>query len=277
MFELKITTLTEDTSNQRGLLAEHGLSFLIEYNNHKILFDTGQGPSATANAKMLGIDFKELDFIVLSHGHYDHSGGLYSILRKSGPLDIYAHPNALEQKYKLLPPRSYRATGLPDPVQELKNSGAHFKLNHETTEIIPGLFLTGEIPRLTKYETVNPSHYVERDGSYIPDPMPDDQAMVVETKNGPVIITGCAHAGVVNTLRYGAKICGTDYIYALVGGTHLYEASTEQVDQTIEELKQLKAKKIATCHCTGFKAQMAIYQTFGDDFITNNTGSILHF
>ncbi|MBO8137710.1 MAG: MBL fold metallo-hydrolase [Desulfotomaculum sp.] len=275
MIQLKITTLSEDTSNQRGLLAEHGLSFLIEYNGYKLLFDTGQGPSVVANARALDIDLNEIDFIILSHGHYDHTGGLLSILRKTGKIPIYAHPEALKPKYKLLPPSSYRATGLPASLQELKNAGAEFKLSTGMQEIIPGLILTGEIPRVTEYETINPSHYMEDNGQYVPDPMPDDQALIAITKKGPVIIMGCAHSGVVNTVRYAAELTDSKNIYGLVGGTHLYEAEAERVAKTINELKSFEPQVLAVNHCTGIKAQMEFYKTFNDKLIYNSTGNVL--
>lgn len=274
MEELKITTLSEDISHRRGLLAEHGLSLLIEYKRYKLLFDTGQGPSVVANARAMNIDLQQVDAIVLSHGHYDHTGGLYSVLRKVGSKDIYAHPDALKAKYKLMPQDSFRASGIPASQQELTQAGAIYKLSSKPTELIPGLIITGEIPRLTDYETNNPLFYTEDDNEYIADAMLDDQALIISTTKGPVVITGCTHSGLINTLRYSAKLVNSDRIYAVLGGTHLFEADNKKLERTIGDMQQFNIETIAANHCTGFKAQMAFHQTFGDKFILNTCGDI---
>ena len=275
MIELKITTLSEDTSSKRGLLAEHGISFLVEYRGFKVLFDTGQGPSVVANARALNIDLTELNCIALSHGHYDHTGGLFFILRKTGHKRVFAHPAALRPKYHLIPPRSYRAVGIPYAPQELKNAGAEFILNSGMVELTPGLYLTGEIPRVTDYETPNTSHYTETDNRYVPDPMPDDQALVAVTSKGPVLITGCAHAGLINTINYALQITNSTNLCGLIGGTHLIEANEERLAKTAARLKEYNLHFCAVSHCTGFKAQMSIYQTLGDKFVLNNVGNII--
>ena len=273
MYELKITTLSEDTSNKRGLLAEHGISFLVEYQGFKVLFDTGQGPSVVANARAMNIDLTKINCVALSHGHYDHTGGLFFILRKTGHKRVFAHPAALRPKYHLIPPHSYQAVGIPYAPQELENAGAEFILNSGTTELAPGLYLTGEIPRVTDYETPNPSHFTEADNRYVPDTMPDDQALVAVTSKGPVVITGCAHAGLINTLRCAQQITGSSKIYGLIGGTHLIEANEERLAKTAAQLKEYNLQFCAANHCTGIKAQMSICQSLGDKFFLNNVGN----
>lgn len=275
MCELKITTLSENTANSRGLIAEHGLSLLIEYHGFRVLFDTGQGSSVVANARAMNINLADINCIVLSHGHYDHTGGLFSVLRKTGSKRIYCHPAALRPKYKLADGNSYCACGIPHAKQELINFGGEFICNTTTTELTPGLYLTGEIPRNTDYETVNPTHFIEKEGSYLPDIMPDDQALVAVTGKGPVVITGCAHAGLINTICYALQITNSRHIYGLVGGTHLIQADKQRLDKTINQLKRYNPQLLAVSHCTGFTAQAELYRNFDNKFVLNNVGNVI--
>lgn len=278
MPDLKIITLSENTTNKRGLIAQHGLSLLIDYKGYQVLFDTGPGASVTANAKELAVNLKDIHCIVLSHGHDDHTGGLLNLLRKSGAMDIYTHPNALKPKYKFRKQeQSYESCGIPNSREELKNAGAHFVYNTKARELTPGLWLTGEIPRVTDFEPLNETHYVEEGNEYVLDSMVDDQALVAITKNGPVVITGCAHSGLINTLLHAANIANSKYIYGLVGGTHLHNASAQRLERTIEALNTMGIQRLAVSHCTGFNAQMAFYNAFQDKFILNNAGNVLEF
>ncbi|WP_031516341.1 MBL fold metallo-hydrolase [Desulfofalx alkaliphila] len=277
MSDLRVVTLSENTCVKRGLLAEHGLSLLIDYKGYRLLFDTGQGPSVVANARALSIDLKQLNAIALSHGHDDHTGGLLGVLRKTGPIDVYAHPEIFKEKYKSMAHNSYQCCGVPCSLNELTSAGARFKLNTKEVQPTPGLWLTGEIPRITEFEKTGERYFIEADEKYIPDTMLDDQALVAVTAKGPVVITGCAHAGLVNTLHHAAALTNSNHIYALVGGTHLHSASADKLAKTIDALKKFKVQKLAVNHCTGFKTQAELYRVFGDKLIINNTGDILEF
>ena len=272
---LTLTTLSENSANRKGLLAEHGLSILVEYGDYSILFDTGQGISALLNAEKMDINLQNISDIALSHGHYDHTGGLKHIL-ESGPKNIYNHPDSLVAKYRKLENNDYKPMGLPYTVSELKVLGANFILNRQPVELCPGMILTGEIPRKVSFEPTAECHVILEGGKYRRDFLLDDQAIAINTSSGIVVLLGCSHAGIINTLNYARDLTGSDKIHAVIGGTHLIEANSERLELTIKALKNMHIKKIAVSHCTGFKAQMALKQAFGDDFILNNCGHIIH-
>ena len=272
---LTLTTLSENSANRKGLLAEHGLSILIEYGDYSILFDTGQGVSAMHNAKKMGINLRNINEIALSHGHFDHTGGLKHILKNS-PQNIYTHPDSLAAKFCKLENNDYKPMGLPHTVSELKALGANFILNRQPVELYQGMILTGEIPRKVSYEPTAEGHVILEGKEYRRDFLLDDQAIAIKTSSGIVVLLGCSHSGIINTLNYARELTGSDKIHAVIGGTHLIEANSERLELTIKALKDMHIKKIAVSHCTGFKAQMALKQAFGDDFILNNCGHTIH-
>ncbi|WP_066636921.1 MBL fold metallo-hydrolase [Desulfolucanica intricata] len=274
---LKLTTLSENSANKKGYLAEHGLSILVEYGDYKVIFDTGQGISAAQNADKLGVNLREINDIALSHGHFDHTGGLKYILDRTGPKNIYTHPDSLAAKYRLVKDNIYKAMGLPYNIKEIQKCGANFILNSKPVELYPGVILTGEIPRKVAFEPTAEGHVILEGENYRRDFLLDDQALSVTTPYGLVVILGCAHAGIINTLCYIKELTGTKKIFAVVGGTHLIEAGPERLELTISALKEMEVEKIAVSHCTGFRAQVALQQAFGEDFILNNCGNILTF
>ena len=272
---LTLTTLSENCANRKGLLAEHGLSILVEYGDYSLLFDTGQGISAAHNAEKLGIKLENINEIALSHGHFDHTGGLKHILKNS-PKNIYTHPDSLAAKYRKLENNGYKPMGLPYTVSELTDLGANFILNRQPVELCPGMLLTGEIPRKVSFEPTAECHVILEGEQYRRDFLLDDQALVISTSSGIVVLLGCSHSGIINTLNYARELTNSDKIHTVIGGTHLIEANSERLDSTIKALKDMHIKKIAVSHCTGFKAQMALKQAFGDDFILNNCGHSIH-
>ncbi len=253
--DIRITTLVENTASGAGLLAEHGLSFWIEYGDKRILFDTGQSDILTKNAKVLGIDLAETDAIVLSHGHYDHTGGLSAILNRVRKPKVYIHPQALNPKFSRKDD-NIRVIGMPDTVKQTVNIAAEsgrVVFTKKPTEVLPGLFVTGQIPRNTDFEDTGGDFFKNRNCTE-KDILADDQAIFYETREGSVIILGCAHSGVVNTLNYVAKLTNQKYIYAIAGGMHLLNASAERIERTIEALRRYNVKRIGLAHCTGNKA-----------------------
>ncbi|NLX90000.1 MAG: MBL fold metallo-hydrolase [Firmicutes bacterium] len=280
--KVKITILCENSVPYpaSGVLGEHGLAMLLETDTKRILFDTGGGMTLLQNAKVLNVDLKNLDALVLSHGHYDHTGGLKALLQNyGGCLDIYAHPDIFEAKYHLIEGKEPKKIGLPWTKEELEDLGACFHLAREPRKLSGGVLLTGEIPRREKEEegTIKELCRQNPDGSLVPDPFFDDQAIIVESPEGMIVLLGCTHSGLINTLKYAAELTENEKIRACIGGTHLVAASKERLGYTLKELEKFNVQQIAPCHCTGFHAAFIFYQFFKERFIYGSAGIVFAF
>ena len=275
--ELRITTLSENTANTRSLLAEQGLSILVETDDINILFDTGQSISAGYNADTLGIDLSKIGKIVLSHGHFDHTGGLRQILRKMRKqVEIIAHPDIWAAKYIHREGQQDRYIGIPFQRQELESLGANFNLTTKPLKITDNIMTTGEVAMVTDFEEIEPELVVKEDDGWHPDRLLDDQALIINTELGLIIILGCAHRGIINTLYHAQQLTGIKPIHTVLGGSHLITASEERIWLTIAALRDLSIQRLGLCHCTGLPAASLIAQEFGDSFSFNNAGTILN-
>jgi len=270
----QITTLSENTVARVNLLAEWGLSILIEADGCKILLDTGLSFSAAYNAITLGIDLSRIDKIVFSHGHFDHTGGLLHILKMvKGEVEVIAHPNIWALKYAKRPERAVEYIGVPFPKEAAETLGASFNLTREPVWISENIVTSGEIPMITEYEKIDPILYVKEKGELKPDPLWDDQALFLKSEKGLIIILGCAHRGIINTIRHAQKLTGVESIYAVIGGTHLVTASPQRMDLTIAELLSFGIQRLGVSHCTGLPASAMLAQTFSEAFLFNNAGT----
>lgn len=278
---IRITTLSENTATRLGVLAEWGLSILIQVDDYGILLDAGQGVSAAYNATVLGMDLSRVERIVLSHGHLDHTGGLLHILRLvRKQIEVIAHPDIWAAKYALRPGRKEEYIGMSFPREAAESSGASFNLTKEPVWISENIVTSGEIPMLTEYETIDLILCVKEpcpersEGTELkPDPLRDDQAVFIKSERGLIVVLGCAHRGVINTLRYAQKLTGVEPIYAVIGGTHLVTASSERISLTIADLKKLGIQRLGVSHCTGLPASAILAREFGDSFFFNNVGT----
>jgi 7,8-dihydropterin-6-yl-methyl-4-(beta-D-ribofuranosyl)aminobenzene 5'-phosphate synthase len=271
---IQITTLSENTAGSINVLAEWGLSILVEADGYKILLDTGRSFSAAYNAPTLGVDLSQIDKIVFSHGHFDHTGGLLYILKLiKSPVEVIAHPDIWASKYAKFPERGEEYIGVPFPQEAAETLGASFNLTREPVWISENIVTSGEIPMTNEYENIDPILYVKEKGELKPDPLCDDQALFLKFEKGLIIILGCAHRGIINTIRHAQKLTGIEPVYAVIGGTHLIGASTQKMDSTIAELQGVGIQKLGVSHCTGLPAASVLARTFGEAFLFNNAGT----
>jgi 7,8-dihydropterin-6-yl-methyl-4-(beta-D-ribofuranosyl)aminobenzene 5'-phosphate synthase len=274
---LQITTLSENTAGLGGVMAEWGLSILVESEETNILFDTGQSLSASHNADLMGINLKLVDKIVLSHGHFDHTGGLKTVLLGIGKeIEIIAHPDIWAAKYSRRQGQEARYIGIPFHRQTLESLGARFNLTREPVRLSDNIMTSGEIPMITEYEIIEPHLKVKEGQRLKPDKLLDDQALIITTGAGLVVILGCAHHGVINTLYHAQKLTGVEAIYAVFGGCHLINATEERIWLTIAALKELGVQLLGLSHCTGLAASAIMAREFGERFLFNIAGTAIN-
>ena len=295
-------------SNQRiaeSPIAEHGFSAILEISythdksikTNKFLFDTGVSKDGIVhNSDVLGVNLTDIETIILSHGHFDHISGLISTLKRiEKPIEIIAHPEAFLRRWVIFPNGNKARLDFLDEEEILQAGGIirkvekisylprdEYKPDKKEGNIVNNrVMITGEIPRVTKFEKGFPLQYKEENEfELVPDPLvKDDQALVMNIKDkGLLILTGCGHAGIINTIKYAKKVTGVRKIYSVLGGLHLSgQGYEESIPLTIAELKREDPRYIVPCHCTGWKAAYEIVNTMAEKFIQPSVGSIFCF
>ena len=255
-------------------LAEWGLSILVETDGVNVLLDTEKSMSTSNNANALDIDLGGINKIVLSHSHFDHTGGLRQVLIKiRKEVEIITHPDIWGAKYHRRQGERDRYIGVPFLRQELESRGAIFNLTAKPVKITDNVMTTGEIPMVADFEEIDAELWVKEDTGWQPDKLLDDMALIINTKFGLVVILGCVHRGIINTLYHAQQLTGVKQIHSVIGGAHLISASEERLWLTIAALKELDVQRLGLCQCTGLQAASVIAQEFGDRFLFNNAGT----
>lgn len=250
MAEIKITVLV-DNRLESPLMAEHGFSLLLEGEGKRILFDTGQGEALFHNAELLGADLTGLDVVVLSHGHYDHGGNLAAVLSQNPEAVLVAHPNCTVPRYSIhegAPVKSVALTG-ENRTAVVARDHRKVKWCFGPTEIIEGIWVTGEIPRKSSFEDTGGPFFLDSEGKRA-DLLPDDISLWIDNGDSLSVICGCCHSGIVNTLAYIKEVTGKE-IRSVTGGLHLLHADRIRMESTLAYLEKEKIRDVKPCHCSG--------------------------
>jgi 7,8-dihydropterin-6-yl-methyl-4-(beta-D-ribofuranosyl)aminobenzene 5'-phosphate synthase len=278
---VKVVTLADNLVYDSRLLGQWGFSAFIEVVDHNrdahhIVFDTGSKKQALLfNIKALKIDLSSLEFLVLSHGHYDHTSATVELVKKSQrKVKVLVHPFTFLPRFKIRKKRrEYFRIPKGEREADIKESGAQIVATTRPREIIPGIITSGEIKRTNRFEKITWKAMTIIEGKQAQDKVPEDQALFINIKeHGLLAIVGCAHAGIINTLDHALMVTGVKKLYGFIGGTHLIQPKEHRLNKTIKRLKDYDLKLMAPSHCTGHKSMIALNQTFPDAFVLNYAG-----
>lgn len=283
--KLTVTVLAEDSvPYESPLLGQHGVSFWLEAERNgitkRVLVDVGQNPEALLfNVGKLGIPLAKTDAVVLTHCHYDHTRGLARILEAIGRKDVpvIAHPALFRLNFVTDPFFQHVGVMQGDRAEDLRAAGAELVLVSGPLQLMPGLSTTGEVPRVTDFEEVGIAlSTLDENGRVVPDSMPDDLSLAARIEGkGLALVTGCSHAGIINILRH--VLTPGEKLEAVIGGLHLVEAPDERIEKTVEALAGYSPSLVAAGHCTGFRAQAALYRVLGKRFTPLGSGTVFRF
>jgi len=273
----KLTILCENSVGVPiGVIGEHGFACYVETEKGNYLFDTGQGFAIVQNAIALKKDLGAIEAIMISHGHYAHTGGLPAVLQIKGRVGVYGHPDIFVERIWSSEGKT-RFIGIQHTRSYLETLGADFRLGTEMIEIGPGVFLTGEIPCKSEFEKgdANMIACLANGEKIQPDPLKDDLSLVIDSDKGLILVLGCAHAGMINIIEYAMEKMNRDKIHAILGGTHLGFSNEEQFDETLKVIDKYKIDFIGVSHCTGLLKASMLHAKFKERFFFGTVGSTL--
>jgi 7,8-dihydropterin-6-yl-methyl-4-(beta-D-ribofuranosyl)aminobenzene 5'-phosphate synthase len=272
-----ITTIVDNIAQKPSLLVEHGLALWIDVEGTHVLFDTGQGAALAHNANALGVSIPTAHHIVLSHGHYDHSGGLDQAMAMAPQATVWIHPEATRDRYSIRESGQAHAIGMPEKVRKtIELDSARIHWTREPTRLTSEIGMTGSIPRETDFEDAGGAFFLDVSGRDRDD-IVDDQALWVVTPSGIVVVTGCAHSGVINTVRYILKINPERRLRAVIGGLHLVQASAERLAATAAALREMAPTEIHSGHCTGGRGLSFLRENLRGVSFPLQAGSVIRF
>ena len=264
-----VQILCDNNIGRMDFLGEHGFAAFIEHDDKTYLFDTGQGHTLPHNVKTGGIQLDGIEAVLLSHGHYDHTGGLPWVLEQTGPKKIIAHPAVFSKHMARLSSDATAAphyVGVPKDQEGFGRTGAYFDFRKETGEVAPGFhFITG-YERKPEQTPDDRKLVLARGDKFVPDPIAEDANLLLETSSGPVLVLGCAHGGVLNITDHVREKFGIDRLHAVLGGTHLMFYAPDQVQAAIDTFEAFDVQIVGVSHCTGPQAAMTLAQHFGERF-----------
>ncbi len=266
-------TILRDNRAPDGLLAGHGLALAVRTAETAFLLDTGDSPETWINVDRMGVDISGMQCLVLSHGHYDHTGGIAELLRRVGQMRILAHPQVFEPRWAI-DPGGPRFIGQPNTQAEIEAMGAQVELSADPQDIGPGVTTTGEVGRTAWPMPVQTRLQVERDGQSVPDDFIDDMSVVVSLQKASVILTGCAHAGLVNIVERSQEIASRP-VRAIIGGTHLMHSTEAEVTELAAELTARGITQMAPLHCTGETGKKFLSTHFTGKTVLAGTGDTI--
>lgn len=261
---MKITVLVDNfVLHTKPFIGEHGFSCYLEAGKKKILFDVGYSDALLVNAQKLHINICDLDYIVISHGHLDHTWGLSHIIT------LYSQTKLLDQSCtkptiigcpEIFDTRSFQSLSEVGSLLPSDKLICHFNINLSPKPVwlTDDLVFLGRIPRVFDFEEMSPMGEIACNGDYKPDYLQDDSALAYKSKDGLVIITGCSHSGICNIVEYARKICKTDKVLDIIGGLHLFGPLNEKIEKTMGYIKSLGLRTLYPCHCTDLECKMAL-------------------
>lgn len=270
---MKICVLSENLTYQRGLVCEHGLSVLIEEDGKRWLFDTGQTGIFVKNACAMGISLEPLDGIILSHGHYDHCGGIETLMKQlKDPVPVYVRRRAFEAKFADKKGPEKEDIGIP---WKEESCGSLVPVEEKKKKLSQGIWLIGDVPYTPGLEGPSPGMFVLSSGQFEEDRMSDEQMLVFETPKGLSVFAGCSHPGIINCLHYVREQFPGKKIFSLLAGMHLMHADQKKISWTLAQIKEYGVEVLMPVHCTGMNAIVQIQQQYPGQFRKVHCGSVI--